>query len=666
MLLPELGHFSLIFALCFSIYAAGAGVFGARRHRRDFVGSARNSVFAVFCFLTIASCILIHELMVHNFGLRYVAEYSSSAMPKQYVFAAFWGGMAGSMLLWAWLVGLFGSLVAWQNRRQHEALMPYVLSTIMGTAAFFTAVMLFGANPFEQLAIPATHGTQLNPLLQNPSMMFHPPTLYVGYVGMVVPYAFGIAALATGKLDDTWIRITRRWTLFAWLFLGMGILMGAQWAYVELGWGGYWGWDPVENASFMPWLIATAFLHSVMIQEKKGMLKVWNVSLVCLMYIMSIFGTFLTRSGVLSSVHAFANSNLGPYFLMFIGGSVLLSCALTHRQWDKLKSEEEIESFVSKESSFLLNNLLLLGAAVAVFWGTVFPVLSEAVRGVKVTVAAPYFNRVMVPIGLALLALTGICPLIAWRRASPQNLKRNYLRPALAALVTALLLYVFGVRKLLAILPLSLCAFVVGTIVLEYYRGTLARRSITGEPLGLSFVNLIARNRRRYGGYIVHLGIVSLFAGITGSTVYKLEKEATLRIGENMKIGGYSLRYDQLKEQSTPARERVIASLAVWEGKRFIGTLLPEKNFHPDQDQPVTETAIRGTLKEDLYVILANWDRNSTATFKVFVNPLITLVWLSGLFILTGTTIAMLPDPQKVPVAAYVPSRQAADGIPVT
>ncbi len=669
----KLGHPALVFAFCLSLYSCATSVYGAARRNRAWIISGRNAAFAVFAFLCIASLSLIHALVRHDFSYQYVAEYSSTAMPRQYVIAAFWGGMAGSMLLWAWMIGLLTTLVSLVNRRKQEDLMPYVIAVLMVNASFFLVLMLFGANPFERLPHPVAEGTQLNPLLQNPSMMIHPPTLYTGYVGMVVPFAFAMAALITGRLDDEWIRTTRRWTLFAWFFLGMGILLGAQWAYVELGWGGYWGWDPVENASLMPWLVATAFLHSVMIQEKKGMLKVWNVSLVSLAYVLSIFGTFLTRSGVLSSVHAFSNSKLGSYFLIYIALVAMGVVFLIARRWSHLQSDNEIEGFISKESSFLLNNLLLLGAALAIFWGTVYPVISEAIRGVKVTMAAPYFNRVMVPIGLTLLVLTGFCPLVAWRRASPENLKRNFKRPLVGALLAGVVMYMFGVRRLLGIVPLSCCAFVLGTVLLEFYRGTLARRAMTGEPAALSFANLIARNRRRYGGYIVHVGVVSLFAGITGSNVYKLEKEATLRVGESTNIGDYRLRYDKMDEVSNPERDRVIAHLAVWDHGRFVGTLLPEKNFHPDQDQPVTETAIRGTMRDDLYVILVEWSNKSavgelpSATFKVFVNPLVGLVWLSGFFVLLGTTIAMLPDPVKAPAAARVrePVGLADQAVPV-
>jgi cytochrome c-type biogenesis protein CcmF len=608
--------------------------------------------------LSIASAGLTYAFVTRDFNVEYVAAYSSRDLPIFYTISAFWGGQKGSLLFWAWILGLFASIVVLQNRRKNRELMPYVVGIIAVVLLFFEFILVFMSQPFERLGFIPPDGQGLNPLLQNPGMVFHPTTLYLGYVGFTIPFAFAIAALITGKLGDHWIRTTRRWTIFSWFFLTWGNLFGAQWAYVELGWGGFWMWDPVESASFMPWLTGTAFLHSVMIQEKKNMLKVWNMFLIIITFGLTLFGTFLTRSGILSSVHTFSETSMGPVFLGFIGAVLIFSFGLLSNRMHLLRSRNELDSLISRESSFLLNNLLFVGAAFAVFWGTVFPLISEAVRGVKVTVGPPFYNQVNVPIFLGLLALTGICPLIAWRKASARNLKRNFLRPATWGVLVGVVLFALGVRQVYALISFTLSGFVVATIVYEFYRGTRARREISGQNWLRSFRSLIGRNRRRYGGYVIHFGVVLLFIGATGKAFVK-ETKATLAKGEIAQVGDYTLTYRG--KATYPSRNRyvVAARLEVVNNGKSLGTLTPQKRFYKTSEQPTTEVAIRSTLKEDLYVILASYDEN-TASFKFIVNPLLTWLWIGGIVMTVGTLIAIWPDKEgkEPPEVQYVRQKE--------
>ncbi|MFQ6616762.1 MAG: heme lyase CcmF/NrfE family subunit, partial [Fidelibacterota bacterium] len=602
---------------------------------------------ALFVLCTVLMGILVFSFVTHDFSLKYVASYSNRTLPLAYTVSALWAGQAGSLLLWAWLLCLFSVIVVRQNQRQNRTLIPYVLGTLLATILFFIGLMVYATSPFEQLPQALPDGKGLNPMLQNSGMIMHPPTLYLGYVGFTVPFAFAIASLITRKLDAQWIRTTRRWTLFSWLFLTLGNLFGAKWAYVELGWGGYWAWDPVENASLMPWLTGTAFLHSVMIQEKRGMLKVWNMVLIILTFGLTIFGTFITRSGIISSVHSFGESSLGPLFLIFLGLVLVSSLSLLWSRRNDLKSDNRLDAFLSRESSFLFNNLVLVGMTFAVFWGTIFPILSEAVRGVKITVGPPFFNQVNLPIALALLALTGICPLIAWRKSSAHNFRRNFVIPVTTGLMTAFVLAVIRVPSLFSIISFSLSAFVITTILLEFSRGARARARVRNTGLLRGMWDVTMRNKRRYGGYVVHLGMVMLIVGITGSSVFQKEKIAVLNEGEQLEIAGYTLVYETLEDHSTDHAQVAAARVRVTEDDRFLGTLYPAKQLHANFE-PVSEVDIRQTLKEDLYVILAGWDEQRRGTFKVLVIPLVGWIWLGGTVMVVGTLIAMGPDRLKV------------------
>ena len=540
-----------------------------------------------------------------------------------------------------------------RNQGRNRELVPYASSVVIATEAFFLILLIFVSNPFHiELPAPA-EGMGLNPLLENPGMIFHPPTLLAGYVAFTIPFAFAMAALITRRLGDEWIKGVRRWTLLAWLFLGIGNIFGAWWAYVELGWGGYWVWDPVENAGLMPWLVGTAFLHSIIMQRRRGMLKVWNMVLIILTFNLCIFGTFLTRSGILSSVHTFSESALGSFFLAFIGIALVGSLGLLFYRWEHLKSEAEMDSLVSRESSFLLNNLILVGAAFAIFLGTVFPVISEAVRGVKITVGEPFFNQVIGPIFLALILLTGICTFLGWRRASAKNLIRNFLYPLVGALVMCLVLFLVGIREWYALTLFPLCAFVACTHLFAWYREVRARRHLRRENPLKAFFGLIGANKPRYGGMIVHLSIILIAIGVIGSSFYQVEKEAALLPGESMTITSrltdkdYTLTYEGMSSYDTQSKSVVTATLSVYNGEKLVDVLTPEKYFHGSYQQPVTEVAIRSTLLEDLYVILAGWAEDGTTTFKVLVNPLVIWIWIGGGVLLLGGLIAFWPERRR-------------------
>ena len=649
--MADIGYIALVLALVVAVYSAIAFVVGARKKHPELLASARNGVLVVFGLISTSVGVLLYALINHNFQIEYVANYTSSDMSLPYLISALWAGNDGSLLFWAWLLSLLAVIVVLRRRGTGRELIPYASMVLLATQAFFLILLLFVSNPFHELAFAPAEGMGLNPLLENPMMIIHPPILLAGYVGFTIPFAFAIAALMMGRLSDEWLIKIRKWTLAAWLFLGVGNIIGAWWAYVELGWGGYWVWDPVENAGFMPWLVATAFLHSIMMQRRRGMLKVWNMILIIFTFSLAIFGTFLTRSGILSSVHTFGESALGPFFLSFLGLILVGSLGLLFYRRHQLKSEAEMESLVSRESTFLLNNLLLVGAAFAIFLGTVFPLISEAVRGVEISVGAPFFNQVNGPIFLAIIFLAGICTLIGWRRASARNLMRNFLWPLVAAMVLAIVLFATGIRDAMALVAYPLSFFVLLTILSEWFRGARARRQIKSENYLKAFLNLIWSNKPRYGGYIVHMGIVILAVGIVGSSAYSVEQEATLMPGESMTIESYSLTYENTDYYTTPSREIVTATLSVSKDGKPLGNLTPEKYFHFSYQQPVTEVAIRSTLAEDLYVILVSWDESGATAFKVLVNPLINLIWIGAGVVVLGGIIAFWPERRKSPVS---------------
>jgi cytochrome c-type biogenesis protein CcmF len=648
-----LGTLALWLAFLVGVWGALAGFVGGLKNRPDLASSARHAVFAMCAALLVAVTALEWALFHHDFNVEYVAAYTSRNLPIFYTWSALYAGQKGSLLFWATVLAIFGSLALVLTPRRHRAFLPYVAAIVSLVASFFVSVMLFAANPFARLPYTPLDGNGLNPQLQNPGMVFHPPMLYLGYISITIPYAFAMAALLSKRLDADWLVAIRKWTLLSWLFLSIGICLGMWWAYVELGWGGYWAWDPVENASLLPWLTMTAFLHSVMIQEKRGMLKKWNLALIVGSWLLSIFGTFITRSGVISSVHSFTQSNVGYFFLFFLIAAATASFALYAARLPLLGAEATLESVVSREASFLFNNLLLVGIAFSVLWGTLFPILSELVQGTKVTVGPPFFNQVNIPLGLALLALTGIGPLVAWRRASLPNLRRQFAVPAAAGGFTFLVLALAGMRDLYALMAIGLGAFVLATVVQEFARGTRARHRQYGEPYALALGRLLARNRRRYGGYIVHTGIVILFIAFAGMA-FKTETEVTLRPGESATIRSpygwtYTLTHLGISQYDALNRQVTAATLEVRRNGRRLGILTTEKRQHVDAlgrptFQPSTEVGIRSDLREDLYVVLGGVvNGTEQAVFRFTINPLVWWVWYGGMVLALGGLIVMWP-----------------------
>jgi cytochrome c-type biogenesis protein CcmF len=654
--MPLIGQLALALALILAFYSIVANVLGARRSIPALVASARHAVWATCAMVTIAVLALWTSLLKSDFSLEYVASYTSSTLPTVYKITALWGGQQGSLLLWTWLLTIFMAIVAFQNRRRNPEIAPYAVAVLAGLAIFFLGMLNFVTRPFDMLATIPADGQDLNPLLQNYWMAIHPPSLYTGYVSASVPFAFGAAALITGRLDDTWIRSTRRWAIFSWFFLTLGNLFGARWAYEVLGWGGYWAWDPVENAAFMPWLVMTAYLHSVMIQERKDMLKVWNLALIGMAFGLTLFGTFITRSGVISSVHSFTQSGLGPYFLGFLITAAVLYAGLLLFRVKSLRTPAEFESYLSREAAFLFNNLVLVGIAFAVFWGTLFPVLSEAVRGVKITVGPPFFDKVNAPLALALVFLMGVGPLIAWRRSSLDTVTKTFAAPVIFGVVTGICAFIAGLREWYVLTALSLGAFALGTVFVEFRRGVSARRHMVSENPARAFVNLVAKNNRRYGGYIIHIGVVMAFVGIVASSFFKTEVKKSLKQGESFQVGSYELEFLGLSQNETSHLETISARLELLRDGKPIVLMEPAKLFYKRPQQPATSVAIRSTPAADLYVVLAGIDdATGLTTFQVFLTPLVFWLWAGGLIMALGTVVAMWPNVrERAAIAAAV------------
>jgi cytochrome c-type biogenesis protein CcmF len=645
----ELGRAALLVTLGLSAYALVAGGAAAWLGRRRLALSARNALIASFFSTLVAALVLVAAFLRNDFSLAYVAGHSSRALPTRYKLSAFWGGQEGSLLLWLLVLNGYAALAVWFARKRAKDLVVWV-TPVLGAIAFgFAWLLVAVSSPFDVSAAPAD-GSGLNPSLQNPYMVVHPVALYLGYVGLAVPFAFAMGALLSGRTDERWIVATRRWTLIAWTALGVGQLLGAHWAYVEVGWGGYYAWDPVENAALMPWLAATAFLHSVMIQEKRGMLRVWNVILVSLAFCLSLFGTFLTRSGVVTSIHSFTKSSIGPWFLGFIVIAVVFSIAMIWLRLPQLRTTSKLESLVSREAAFLYNNLLLVALCLTILWGTAWPMVSEAVRGESVVVGRPYYDFFLRIFGLPLLLLMGIAPLIAWRRASLRGLLRTFVWPAGIALVTGVILIALGAGSSIpGLIAYTFSAFVLGTIVLEFARGTRARRALTGEPVPTAFGRLIGRNRRRYGGYIVHAAIVLLAIGVAGSSAYDSVTEGKLTRGQSLSVGGYTLTYQSLGERDGPNATEVRAVLGVRRGGKSLGTVEAGKNAYSVEQQVSNEVGIRTDYLtgEDLFVIAEQVDDNGAVFFRIFVKPLVNLIWLAGLVFVLGSVITLWPDARE-------------------
>jgi cytochrome c-type biogenesis protein CcmF len=665
-----LGQLALWLAFLVGLWGAVTGFVGGLQRRADLQQSARHATAALFGALIVAAISLETAIFRHDFTLEYVAAYTSRNLPTFYLWSALYAGQKGSLLFWATVLSLFALLAQVLTSRRHRVYLPFVAAVTCTVATFFISVMLFAANPFERLAFAPMDGRGMNPQLQNPGMVFHPPMLYLGYISITIPFAFAISALLNKKLDTEWLVAVRKWTLVSWLFLSIGLLIGMWWAYVELGWGGYWAWDPVENAALLPWLVMTAFLHSVMVQEKRGMLKKWNLALVLGAWLLSIFGTFITRSGVIASVHSFTQSGVGYFFLVFLVLAAIGSFALYVTRLPLLEAEARLESMVSREASFLFNNLLLIGIAFSVLWGTLFPILSEAVRGTKITVGPPFFNQVNVPLGVTLLALTGIGPLIAWRRASIPNLRRQFAVPVTAFVFALLIVLVAGLRDFWTVMTVCFGSFVLATVIQEFGRGARARGRQYNESLPVAVFHLLARNRRRYGGYIVHVAIVLLFVAFAGMA-FKKETQATLQPGESVTLKSpyghvYTFTHLGISQYNALNREITAALVEVKRDGKPIGRLRTEKRQHVDAFgnptfEPSTEVGIRSGIQEDLYVVLAGLvNGTEQAVYRFTINPLVWWVWFGGFVLVFGGLIVLWPG--GAPLAVKGP-RQAGYGV---
>ena len=668
------GSFALLLAFVCGVYAVVAGIAAIASRNPSLTKSARHAGIAVSVLVTLGMASLVYLFLTDNFSLAYVVSHSNRDLPTFFKFAALWSGQEGSLLFWSWLLSLYAFLVLVSNRGKHPELMPYVGVVLASVQVFFLILNVFIASPFQVLGtagpdgalqlVAQPDGRGLNPLLQYPEMVIHPPMLYLGYVGFSVPFAFALAALLGRYPGEKWIHITRRWTMVAWCFQSAGILLGAHWAYAVLGWGGYWGWDPVENASLMPWLTGTAFLHSVMMQEKRGMMRVWNVWLVFTTFLLCILGTFLTRSGVVSSVHAFAQSSIGPWFVGFLA-LILAVCLWAYlKNRDYLRSDNQLDSLVSRESSFLFNNLILLAACFAVLWGTLFPVLSEAVQGSKISVGPPFFNKVNIPIGLFLLFLTGVGPLLAWRRTSLESLRRNFGWPLLGGAVAAAVSYPLGFRDFSAVICLGLSVFVTLTILSEFVRGARVIRARAGMSFLSAVGHLTMRNTRRYGGYVVHFGMVLIFIGIAGAA-FNQDRQMEMAPGSTMNLGPYTLVCQTFTTRPEKNYNAERATIEVFRDGKQLMMLYPERRFYPASEVTGTMVSIYSTLREDLYVVYAGRSpENGQPVIHAYRNPLVKWIWLGGVIVVLGTGLALLPNRQPVLVLRGVPQPAAGEAVP--
>ncbi len=681
------GYSILFLTFLVTLYSVFAAIYGEFKKIPALVESARRAMLLIWPLLTLTAGVLIYLLVNNHFEVQFVYEVTSRSMPTYLKVTSWWGGQAGSLMFWSWLMSAFASLVTLRKWDRDREFLPWVIVVACITMAFFIGMSVFFENPFAQLyqtplgiephtfqpaestLFTPPDGRGLNPLLRHPGMIIHPPMLYLGFVSFVIPYAFAMAALITGRTDDRWIRLTRRWTLWAWLFLSFGLVLGSRWAYDVLGWGGFWGWDPVEIAAFMPWLTGTAFLHSVMIQEKRGMLKHWTMLLIILTYSLVIFGTFLTRSGVLSSVHAFAQSPIGPLFMGFVSATLIISVALIFYRWGSLRSETEMTSLLSREALFLLNNLLFISILVVCFWGVIFPLISELFTGQTVTVGPPFYERATGPLFAGLFFLMGIAPLSAWGHSTAKTLGRAIWKPTVLAVIVTAVIFATHTHNVYAIIGFFLVAFVILVTLYEYWRGAKARQKSQNENIFTAFWNLTARNRRRYGGYIIHLSMTLMAIGILGIELFQTETQGTVSAGDSIDIAGYTVQYKEVASWDDLPKgvNYTRAVVDVYRNGIYLGELHPRKDYYYDSQQGMTIPGNRSTMRDDLYVLLVDWQPISSAgaTFKIYVNPLVNWLWLGSLLFLAGIFIAAWPDrdPERVTVrpGRHIHQTSAAD-----
>jgi cytochrome c-type biogenesis protein CcmF len=644
--MATLGSLLILAAFVIAAGAFAASIAGARRGQRALIDGGIGLFHVVTAIMAVLSAVIVHAFVVGDFSIKYVQRYSDGAQPMFYKLASYWGGLDGSLMFWVTLLASFGSVAVYINRERHRLLIPWVVAVISTVEMFFLFLMVVHNNPFDTyLTTTPAAGAGLSPLLQNFYMAIHPPLLYLGFVGMTIPFAFGMAALISGQLDDGWLRAVRTWTMMAWLFLTVGLSLGALWAYEELGWGGYWGWDPVENAGLLPWFTGTALLHSVIVQERRGMLKVWNVALVIVTFFLTIFGTFMTRSGVVQSVHSFGeNRELAWLFTGFMVTTLTVSFGFVIYRLPMLRARNELDSWTSREAAFLANNWVLLFAAFFVLFATMFPTLSEAVQGERLTVAAPFFNKWLTPVGLILLFLTGVGPLLAWRQSTISSMYHQFLWPTVAGVVTAVGVGALGISFWSSGLCFALCAFVTMTITQEFWRAAGVRQRATGTDVFTALVGLLGRERRRYGGYIVHIGIVLVFLGFAGGG-FEREEEASMTPGQEIVVAPYTVRFVGLSITEDAQKQAVTAQVETFKDGKSIGKMYPARwFFNGRKDEPTTEVALRRGIADDLYVVLASYRPDEqSATLKVKVNPLVNWIWMGVGVMAIGTFIALLP-----------------------
>ncbi len=675
-MLAEIGYGILVVTFCIALYSIGAAIYGERTKSAAFIESARRAMLLTWPLISLAAVTVIYLLITNRFEVSFVYEVTSREMPTYLKITAWWGGQAGSLVFWSWLMSAFASLVTLRKWDRDREFLPWVIAVNSITLAFFLGLVVFYENPFARywqttggqiltsmfapanavLFTPAD-GRGLNPLLRHPGMIIHPPMLYLGFVSFVIPYSFAMAALITGRTDDRWIRITRRWTLWAWLFLSCGLVLGSRWAYDVLGWGGFWGWDPVEIAALMPWLTGTAFLHSVMIQEKRGLLKQWNMILIILTYSLVIFGTFLTRSGVLSSVHAFAQSAIGPAFFAFIGVTFITSIALLIYRWPDLRGETEMKSLLSREALFLFNNLLFMSVLVICFWGVIFPLISQLVTGQTVTVGPPFYQRATGPLFATLMLLMGVAPLSSWGRSTFQTIGRAIWKSGAAAMVSLGILIATYTRDIIALIGFFLVALVLFVTLQEFWRGARARQKAQNENFIVALGRLVGRDRRKYGGYIIHTSMMLMAIGIMGINLFQIQTQGTVPVNGTLALGGYTMKYDSIAQFTGPDNRQVTrAVISIYDQKGdFLGDLHPRIDYYPDAQQNMTIPGERPTLASDLYILLIDWQPTSVngATFKIFVNPLVNWLWIGAFVFLFGILVAAWPDREPEYVSAH-------------
>ena len=665
--MASLGSFLLLASFVVCSYSAVISVVGARRGSRRLIESGIGAFYLIAALMTVASAVMINAFISGDYSIKYVEHYSDTIQPLFYKITSYWGGLDGSIMFWVFLLSVFGSVAVHVNRERHRELIPYVVAIISTVQMFFLYLMVVHKNPFTTyLSAAPADGQGLNPLLQNPYMAIHPPSQYTGFVGMTIPYAFGMAALITGQLDDSWLRAVRRWTMVSWLFLSFGLTLGMLWAYETLGWGGYWGWDPVENAGLLPWFTATAFLHSVMVQERRSMLRVWNVTLVITTFFLTIFGTFMTRSGIVQSVHAFGQDPvLAKLFTGFMVVIVTFSFGWVIYRLPLLRARNELDSWVSREAAFLINNWILLFSALFILFATMFPTLSEAVNGTRLTVATAFYSKWMVPIGLLLLFLTGIGPLLAWRKSSLKNLRDQFMWPVITGTGVAILVTALGISMWSSGLCFTLCGFVAGTVFQEFWRGAQVRRKNTGTDVFTALVGLVGRNKRRYGGYIVHLGIVLVFLGFGGNGT-KIDETIELPLHAQKSVGHYTVRNDGVKAIDDGQKQVITSYVGVFRDGKQLDTMYPGKSIFRknENSEPRSEIAIRRTIAEDLYLVVPQVDFSTqTIALQVIINPLVNWIWFGFGILALGTGIALLPERAYSFAVARMPAEAAGSAI---